>query len=162
MAIDYHLKVEGIEGESQHAKHSSEIDILSWQWGAANPVRIVGAGMSAGKVSMSDLTITKRVDKSSPKLLGFNVTGKHAKYAVLTASKSTGGKTPDDFLTIKLEEVYVSSYQIGGSHGEDTGIENLSLAYGKIAYDYKEQKSDGTLTSAGEVAYDLMKAQQEK
>ncbi len=162
MAIDYHLKLDGIQGESQHAKHSNEIDILSWSWGAHNPVTVVGAGMSAGKVSMSDLTISKRVDKSSPKLLGLNVTGKHVANAVLTASKSTGGKNPEDFLTIKLEEVYVSSYQIGGSHGDDVGTESLSLSYGKISYDYKEQKKDGTLTSAGEVGYDLIKAQQDK
>ncbi len=162
MAIDYHLKLDGIQGESQHAKHKDEIDILSWSWGASNPVTIVGAGMSAGKVSMSDLTISKRVDKSSPKLLALNVTGKHVANAVLTASKSTGAKTPEDFLTIKLEEVYVASYQIGGSHGEDVGSESLSLAYGKINYDYKEQKKDGTLTSAGEVGYDLIKAEQNK
>ncbi len=162
MAIDYHLKVEGVQGESQHAKHKDEIDILSWSWGSSNPVTIVGSGMSAGKVSMSDLVISKRVDKSSPKLLGLNVTGKHVATATLTASKSTGGKTPEDFLTIKLSEVYVASYQIGGSHGEDVGSESVSLAYGKIEYDYKEQKKDGTLTSAGNVGYDLISSQQDK
>lgn len=160
MAIDYHLKIDGIEGESQHAKHKNEIDILSWSWGASNPVTIVGAGMSAGKVSMSDLTITKQVDKASPKIVGLVVTGKHASHATLTASKSTGGKTPEDFLTIKFDTVYISSYQLGGSNGEDVGTESFSLAYGKIDYDYKEQKKDGTLTSAGKVSYNLIEAKQ--
>ncbi len=162
MAIDYHLKIDGIQGESQHSKHKDEIDILSWSWGATNPVTIVGTGMSAGKVSMSDLTISKRVDKSSPKLLALNVTGAHKDSAILTASKSTGGKSPEDFLTIKLTEVYVASYQIGGSHGEDVGSESLSLAYGKIEYDYKQQDAKGVLKSAGEVGYDLIKAEQSK
>ena len=162
MAIDYHLKIDGIQGESKHSKHKDEIDIISWSWGATNPGTIVGTGMSAGKVSMSDLTISKRVDKSSPKLLALNVTGAHKDTAILTASKSTGGKSPEDFLTIKLSEVYIASYQIGGSHGEDVGAESLSLAYGKIEYDYKEQKKDGTLTSAGQVGYDLIKAEQNK
>ncbi len=95
--------------------------------------------MSAGKVSMSDLSITKRVDKSSPKLLELCVTGKHVEEATLYCSKQTGQKTPEDFLTIKLTEVYVSSQQCGGASGEDVGTESLSITYGKINYDYKEQ-----------------------
>ena len=116
MAIEYHLKFGSIKGESAATKHKEEIELLSWSWGASNPTTIAGSGMSAGKVSMSDLSFTKRVDKSSPKLLELCVTGKHVDDATLTCSKQTGEKTPDDFLTIKLKEVYVSSYQTGGSH----------------------------------------------
>jgi type VI secretion system secreted protein Hcp len=109
---------------------------------------------------MSDLSFTKRVDKSSPKLLELLVTGKHVADATLSCSKHTGGKTPEDFLTIKLKEVYVSSYQTGGASGEDAETESLSITYGIINYDYKEQKPDGTLTSAGNVEYNLIKREQ--
>ncbi|MGA2606902.1 MAG: type VI secretion system tube protein Hcp [Terriglobia bacterium] len=160
MAIEYHLKFGNIKGESAASKHMDEIELLSWSWGATNPTTIVGSGMSAGKVSMSDLTITKRVDKSSPKLLELCITGKHVDEVTLYCSKQTGQKTPDDFLTIKFWQVYVSSHQAGGSHGEDVGTESLSFAYGKINYDYKLQKPDGTLTSAGNVEYDLRKREQ--
>jgi len=160
MAIEYHLKFGSIKGESAASKHKDEIELLSWSWGASNPTTIVGAGMSAGKVSMSDLSFTKRVDKSSPKLLELCVTGKHVDDATLYCSKQTGGKTPDDFLTIKLSEVYVSSFQVGGASGEDVGSESLSLTYGKINYDYKQQDTKGTLTSAGNVEYDLRKREQ--
>jgi len=162
MAIEYHLDVKGIKGESAATKHKEQIELLSWSWGASNPTTIVGEGMSAGKVSMSDLSFTKRVDKSSPKLLELCVTGKHADEATLYASKQTGGKTPEDFLTIKLKEVYVSSYQVGGSHHEDVGTESLSITYAKIDYDYKQQQADGKLVSAGEVEYDLLKREQTK
>jgi type VI secretion system secreted protein Hcp len=162
MAIEYHLKFGSIKGESAATKHKEEIELLSWSWGASNPTTFVGSGMSAGRVSMSDLTITKRVDKASPKLLELLVTGKHADTATLTCSKQTGGKTPDDFLTIKLSEVYVSSYHTSGGAGEDVGTESLSFSYGKIDYDYKEQKSDGSLVSAGDVEYDLRKREQTK
>jgi type VI secretion system secreted protein Hcp len=116
--------------------------------------------MSAGKVSMSDLVITKRVDKSSPQLLKLCVTGKTVDEATVYCSKLTGGKTPEDYLTIKLNEVYVSSHDVGGAWGEDVGKETFTLAYAKIHYDYREQKSDGTLTSAGTVEYDLRKREQ--
>ena len=160
MAIEYHLKIGNVKGESGATKHKDEIEVLSWSWGASNPTNISGSGMSAGKVSMSDLSFTKKVDKSSPKLLELCVTGKHVDDATLYCSKQTGGKTPDDFLTIKLKEVYVSSFHVGGSEGEDVGTESLSITYGQIDYDYKEQKPDGTLTSAGNVQYNLIKREQ--
>ena len=111
---------------------------------------------------MSDLSFTKRVDKASPKLLQLCVTGDHAKEATLYCSKQTGQKTPDDFLIIKLTEVYVSSFQVGGSSGEDTGTESLSVSYASIDYDYKVQGADGKLVSGGEVEYDLRKREQTK
>jgi type VI secretion system secreted protein Hcp len=160
MAIEYHLKFGNVKGESGATKHKEEIELQSWSWGATNPTSITGSGMSAGKVSMSDLSFTKKVDKASPKLLELLVTGKHVDTVTLTCSKQTGGKTPDDFLTIKLKEVYVSSYQTGGSSGDDVGMESLSVTYGDIDYDYKEQKPDGSLVSAGKVEYDLIKREQ--
>lgn len=160
MAIEYFLKFGSIKGESQASKHKDEIELLSWSWGASNPTNISGSGMSTGKVSLSDLNISKRVDKASPKLLELLVTGKHVADATLTCMKQTGDKTPQDFLTIKLKEVYVSSYQTGGAHGDDLGSESISISYGNINYDYKEQKPDGTLVSAGNVEYDLFKREQ--
>ena len=160
MAIEYFLKIGSLQGESQASKHKNEVELLSWSWGASNPTTVTGSGMSTGKVSMSDITITKRVDKASPKLLELLVTGKHVSDATLYCQKSTGGKTPQDYLTIKLKEVYVSSYQTGGSSGDDLGSESVTLTYGNINYDYKEQKPDGTLTSAGNIEYDLLKREQ--
>jgi len=155
MAIEYFMKIEEAPGESQSSAHKNEIELLSWSWGGSNPATIVGAGMSAGKVSMSDLSFTKKVDKSSPVLLALCVTGDHAKEATLTCQKSTGGKKPEDFLIITLKEVYVSSIQVGGSSGEDTGTESLSLTYAEIDYEYKTQGKTGTLETFKKVIYNL-------
>jgi len=155
MAIEYHLDVKGIKGESQADKHMDHIELMSWSWGASNPTTIVGAGMSGGKVTVSDLTISKKVDKSSPGLLELCITGKHVDDATLYCSKQTGGKTPEDFLVITLHEVYVSSHQCAGSFGEDVGTESLSFTYGKINYDYKTQDKSGTLTTVKAVEYDV-------
>jgi type VI secretion system secreted protein Hcp len=160
MAIEYHLEIKEAPGESASTKHKGQIELLSWSWGASNPTTIVGEGMSGGKVSMSDLSFTKRVDKASPKLLKLCVTGDHAKEATLYCSKQTGKATPEDFLIIKLTEVYISSFQVGGSAGEDTGTESLSVSYASIDYDYKVQDKDGVLKSGGEVQYDLRAREQ--
>ena len=86
MAIEYFWKLDGITGEAAASKHKGEIELHSWSWGAHNPTSIAGTGMSAGKVSISDLSITKRLDKASPKLLGFCVTGDHADEQPLLAA----------------------------------------------------------------------------
>ncbi len=155
MAIEYFLKLDGITGESAASKHTGEIELHSWSWGAANPTSIQGTGLSAGKVSFADLNISKPTDKSSAKLLELCCTGKHIATGVLTCSKSTGDKNPADYLTIKLNEIHISSFQMGGSAGEEIGLESVSLAFGKIEYDYKVQGKDGNLTSAGNTKYDV-------
>jgi len=68
MAIEYFLKLDGITGEAASSKHTGEIEVKSWSWGASNPASMHGTGLSAGKVVLSDLSITKPTDKSSAKL----------------------------------------------------------------------------------------------
>lgn len=154
MAIEYFLKLDGIPGESLATKHTSEIELHSWSWGASNPVAMSGSGLSAGKVSFADLTISKPVDKSSAKLLELCCTGKHIATGVLSCAKSTGAKNPDDYLVLKFWEIAITSVQAGGSSGDATGTESLSFAFAKFEYDYKMQGKDGTLTAAGTTTWD--------
>jgi type VI secretion system secreted protein Hcp len=157
MAIEYFLKLDGVPGESLSSKHPNEIELESWSWGASNPTSVTGSGLSAGKVSISDLSLTKPVDKSSAKLLDLCCSGKHIASGLLTCSKSTGDKTPADYLTIKMEEIHVSSLSASGSRGSDIGYESVSLAFAKFEFDYKIQDKDGTLKAAGTAKYDVTK-----
>lgn len=157
MAIEYFLKLDGITGESASSKHTGEIELHSWSWGASNPTSISGTGLSAGKVSFSDISISKPVDKASAKLLELCCTGKHITKGTLTCCKSTGDKNPADYLTLKLSEIHIASFQTGGSAGEDIGAESISLAFGAFEYDYKVQGKDGNLTAAGTAKYDITK-----
>ena len=149
MAIHYHLKFDGIKGESQRDKHKGEIEIKSWNWAAQNLVSRTGGGLSGGTGIPTEVTFTKEIDTASPKLLEMCNNGKHIANAVLTCSKSVGDKNPVDYLTLKFEEIAISSYQTGGAQGEDVGHESISFAFNKIDYDYKIQNKDGTLSSAG-------------
>jgi type VI secretion system secreted protein Hcp len=157
MAIEYSLKLDGITGENQASKHTGEIEVHSWSWGAHNATSISGSGMSAGKVSISGLTVSKPVDKASAKLLELCCTGKHIASGVLSCSKSTGDKNPGDYLTIKMNEIHIESFQTGGSSGDDVGSESISLAFAQFEYDYKVQGKDGNLTAAGTAKYDATK-----
>ncbi|HVK07419.1 MAG TPA: type VI secretion system tube protein Hcp, partial [Gemmataceae bacterium] len=57
MASDYLLELDGVKGESKDDAHKETIEIASWSLGASNPTSVGSAGMSAGKVSFSDLNV---------------------------------------------------------------------------------------------------------
>lgn len=156
-AVDYFLKVDGIEGESQDAKHKAEIDLESWSWGATqtgtNPA---GGGAGAGKVAMQDFHFVMKVNKATPKLILACASGQHIPKAILTCRKA-GGKQ-EEFLKYTFSDVLVSSYQTGGAGGADiVPTEQISLNYAKMEVEYKEQKADGTLGGAIKAGWDLKK-----
>jgi type VI secretion system secreted protein Hcp len=154
-AVDFFLKLEGIDGESQDAKHKGEIDVESWSWGESQAgSHAGGGGGGAGKVSMQDFHFVMKVNKASPKLLLACATGEHIKKAVLTCRKA--GKEQQEYLKITLSDLLVSSFQTGGSEGASVlPMDQISLNYTKIEYEYKEQKPDGTLGGAIKAGYDL-------
>lgn len=144
-SVDYFLKLDGIPGESEDSTHKGEIDVLSWSWGATQTGTMAyGGGGGAGKVSMQDFHFTMRVNKASPKLMLCCASGEHVKKATLVARKA--GKTQQEFLTIKFTDCLVSSFQTGGTgSGDPLPVDQISLNYAKIEYEYKPQKADGTL-----------------
>ncbi len=153
--VDYFLKLEGIEGESQDSKHKAEIDLDSWSWGEAQTgSHVAGGGGGAGKVSMQDFHFTMRLNKASPKLMLACASGDHIKSALLTCRKA--GKEQQEYLKIKMTDLLVSSYMTGGSGGADIlPVDQISLNFSKIEFEYKEQKPDGTLGGATKTGYDL-------
>ena len=89
MAVDYFLKIKGIEGESFDAKHKNEIDVLSWSWGETQSgSHAAGGGGGAGKVSMQDFSFVMKVNKASPKLLLACANGEHIPEATLVCRKA--------------------------------------------------------------------------
>ncbi len=156
-AVDYFLKIDGIEGESQDAKHKGEIDITSWSWGQTQSGTMSGGGGGgAGKVSMQDFHFVMTVNKASPKLMLACASGQHIPKAVLTCRKA--GTDQQEFLKITFSDLLVSSFQTGGS-GSSNIVPNdqISLNYSKIEFEYKEQKPDGTLGGSVKAGWDLKK-----
>jgi type VI secretion system secreted protein Hcp len=153
--VDYFLKLDGIEGESQDSKHKGEIDLESWSWGEAQGGTFSsGGGGGAGKVHMQDFHFVMKVNKASPKLLLACASGEHIKKATLTARKA--GKDQQEFLKITMSDLLVSSYQTGGSgHGDIVPTDQISLNFAKIEYEYKEQQPDGTLSGPVKAGWDV-------
>lgn len=154
MAVDYFLKLDGIEGESADAKHGNEIDIVSWGWGERQfGAHAGGGGGGSGKVAMQDFNFVMRVNKASPKLLLACANGQHVKTALLTCRKA--GKDQQEYMKIKFTDLLVSSFQTGGSPEAEIPVDRISLNFAKIEYEYYPQKPDGTLGAKIPVHWDL-------
>jgi type VI secretion system secreted protein Hcp len=157
MASDYLLELDGVKGESKDDVHKETIEIASWSMGASNPTNVGSAGMSAGKVSYSDLSVMISLEKASVELLSRVSTGKVIKKAVLYGRKA-GDDKRQDYLTITLEEVMVSSWQTSASDGSGIPMLSASFSFSKITYQYCVQKPDQTLDSPLLTTYDLKMA----
>lgn len=152
-AVDYFLKIDGIEGESTDDKHKGQIDVLSFSWGASNAGSTgAGGGGGAGKVQFQDIHFTTTMNKASPKLMLACATGEHIKEVVLTGQLS--GKRGQQFLEIKLTDVLVTSYQSGGSSGE-VPTDSFSLNFSKIEFKYQPLNKDGSLGTAVTGGWDI-------
>lgn len=154
-AVDYFLKIDGIQGESQDAKHKDEIQLESWSFGETQGGTMAfGGGGGAGKVKMQDFNFIMKHNKASPKLFLACASGEHIKSALLTCRKA--GKEQQEFMKVTMTDVLVSSYQTGGSgSGDVLPMDQISLNFAKIEIEYKPQKPDGTLDAPVKAGYDL-------
>ncbi|HJZ54587.1 MAG TPA: type VI secretion system tube protein Hcp [Gemmataceae bacterium] len=155
MATDYILEIEGIKGESTDSKVQGGIELLSWGLGVSNTgSHAAGGGGGVGKASYSDFAATAAVNKASPLLMLACATGQHIKKAVLHVRKQGGEQ--QEYMTITMTELLVSSYNSGDAPGGDVAvIDSFSLNYTTIKFEYKPQKPDGSLDSAVTAGYDL-------
>lgn len=153
-AVDYFLKIDGIEGESHDTKHKNEIEISSFSFGANNSGSFAtGGGGGSGKVQMQDFHFTMPLQKASPKLMVACSNGQHVKSATLTCRKA--GKDQQEYLQINFTDLLISSFQSGGSGGEVLPSDQISFNFAKIEYVYKEQNADGTLGGTVKAGYDV-------
>jgi type VI secretion system secreted protein Hcp len=151
---DAFLKIDGVDSESTDDKFKGWIEVESWSWGATNSGTAgAGGGQGAGKVAPQDFHFTKKLDKSSPVLFQNVNLGKHLKKADFVTRKAGGGQ--QEYFKVTLEDVMVSSYQVGGT-GADGVIptEQISLNFAKMEMIYKEQKPDGSLGGEVKQKYD--------
>lgn len=154
MAQDIFLKIDGIEGESQDSAHKNEIELQSWSWLIEQDATMHGgSGGGSGKATVADLNFMHNVDKSSPNLMKYCLTGKHIPEAKLTVRKAGGN--PLEYLKITMNDVIVTQVMPGGSN-DDNGIkESVSLAFAKVKQEYAVQNAQGGSAGSITAGYDI-------
>ena len=151
---DAFLKIEGIDGESTDSKHKDWIEVLSYGWGVTQPTSAASTAGSAtsARASFGDLSITKLLDKSTPKLFLACANGEHLKKVTLELCRAAG-EDKAKYMEYIMEEVVVSNVSIGGS-GDELPVESVSFNYGNIKQNYYKTdratgKEAGLAGSAG-------------
>ena len=141
MAFDAFVKISTIPGESTDDKHKDWIEILSFSCGVSQPsggARSTGGAASSERANHQDMSITKILDKASPKLALACCKGEHISEVKLELCRATGDK--QKYMEYKMSDVIISSYRPGGSAqgGEGLPLEEVSFNYGKIEWTYTE------------------------
>jgi len=156
MAVDMFLMLDGIKGESADDKHKGEIDIESFSWGLAQTGsgnRSTGSG--TGKVDIQDMSIVKKIDKSSPTLQLACANGKHIAKGKLTLRKA--GENPLDYFTVDLENILISGYHVSGSEASEVPSESVTINFAKIKTEYWTQSDKGAKGENANFSWDLAK-----
>lgn len=148
-----YIVFDGVKGESNFAAFPSSTQISSFQWGAENAVTIGSAtgGAGAGKVQMSELKITKPRGSASSALQMFVFNGKRIPKAEIRFYKP-GSST--QYLTITLEDVFISSWSISGDGGE-APTESLSLNFAKFRTEDAVMAAGGKMEKGAPVGWDI-------
>jgi len=154
--VDFFLKIEGIEGESEDRAHKGEIEVLSWSFGASNPSSVgSGGGGGTGKVVIQDFHFMAKTGIQSPLLFLATAQGEHFKKATLTCRKA--GEKQVDYIKIKLTDVLVSSYQAGAADAPDDNLprDQFSLNFSKIEMSVSTVNADGSVSKTVTAGYDV-------
>ena len=152
MASDFLLELDGIKGESQDKTKGATIEVSSFSWGVQNHgTSSGGGGGGAAKANFSDISFTCSTNVASTSLFLRCANGKPVPKATLHVRKQ--GETPQEYYTITLTDCLVSSFQANGSG--DVPHESFSLNFAKVEFEYKPQKSDGSLDTAVKSGWNL-------
>ena len=155
MSQDIFLKINGIEGESQDSDHKNEIEVLAFEWKVHQESSMhSGSGGGAGKATVEDLEFVHYVDRSSPNLMKYCMTGKHVPEAKLVVRKAGG--SPFEYLKYTLSDVIVTGVQPQGANNDELRVrERVRLAFSKVKQEYAVQNAQGGSGGAVTAGYDI-------
>ena len=148
-SADIFLRLDGIGGESTDDDHKGEIDVEAFTFDAKR---------SAGKARFSPLRVLKVVDASSPKLMQAAASGRHIHSGTLSFRRS-GDPNGVEFLTYKLSDIVVSSYEEGGANPDKRTLGSLEdevgLSPAKVQVSEKMVDSSGKVDSTVSGSFDF-------
>ncbi len=131
--LSIRLTIPGVTGESGDKQTWVELDSFSWGMTQSGTF-----GTPGGELKVSEFWIAKPLDKSSPKLFEYCVSGQHIPEVTIEIAKPSG--TSMVYLTYVLRNVMVSSYSIGANSVQDSiPTESISFNFQTVNIEYKSQ-----------------------
>ena len=124
------IKFEGLDGESKDKNHKGWSDLLSF-----NQITSRQDSTSArDNPSISEISVVKELDKSSPKIAESIAMGK-----VIPKVEVQLTKNDDTYYSYELTNVIITSYTLSGD-ADDRPTEEITLYYEKIFESIKQTK----------------------
>ncbi len=99
-----------------------------------------GSGGGASKATINDLEFVRQIDRASPNLMRYCLTGRHIPKCVLTMRKA--GSLPLDFLKITMNDVVITSVETTAAGTKYW--EHVALSFVKVKHEYTVQNSLGS------------------
>lgn len=150
-----YLKIDTIPGEAVDKGHEGWIKLSSANWGAVRAISAPTGGTGdreASRPSISEVTVTKQIDKASSKLFLAAVAGDATTVPVIL--ELVDDSTLRVYYRLTLDSVMVSSQSSSAATGASKGDESISLNFTKIKVESFDAKG-GLVHSGG---YDLIEA----
>jgi type VI secretion system secreted protein Hcp len=145
-------------GEATAEGYKEWIEVDSFQWGVGRGISSPVGGSSkreSSAPSVSEITVTKTMDKASPLMLKEAIGGKGSVVKIELTRTDEAGKHLA-YQKYILTDTLVSGYSL--SSGGDRPSESLSLNFVKIDSEYIAIDNKGGATTTGHVIYDLSQA----
>ena len=157
MAQDIFLKINGIDGESEDSTHKDEIEVLSWSWAVSQQSSMhAGSGGGAGRATVEDLTFEHLIDRATPNLTQYCLTGKHIDEARLVVRKAGGN--PLEYIKFTMSDVIVTSVAPSGvSSSQQRPREIVRLSFARLKQEYVVQNAQGGSGGAITATFDIKK-----
>jgi type VI secretion system secreted protein Hcp len=152
------MKYDGIDGNVTAKGYEKWIEVQSFQFGAGRGISTPTGGAEnreASAASVSEVTVTKLMDKASPKLFEAGLIGNEGKMVKIVMTRT--GKELAELCLYKFEEVLVSGYSVS-SGGDGAPMESMSLNFVKFEYSYTGSDVAGKDASKMKVGFDIGKA----
>ena len=138
-------KKRAVLGDSRARSHEGSIDLDDWNFGLSvkeelAKAKTTGAQGSGNQADVSDIQITKGIDRSSPALMQLVASGDELTEATIHMIHRVHLNVR---VTLRLTDVRLTDYKIvvAGDGGSVTLIETIRMSFNKVKVEYQARAS---------------------
>ncbi|MDR0386444.1 MAG: type VI secretion system tube protein Hcp [Treponema sp.] len=160
MASVYFIKLDGIEGQSADSNHDKWLELLSFTHGGMQNISVQRGGSDVvGRGQFLPFTFVHAIDKATPKIQQYCVSGNTIKKAEFAYCRAINGEQTTIYEVI-LENIKVSRATVktidsaDGDPMSQQPVEEVELIPGKITWKLTPIKADNTKDGAIEASFD--------
>lgn len=151
--VAFFLSIPGIAGEATLKGFEGQIELLTWAWGVdASFSSGSGGGGGSGKATPRDVVALAESGIQSPPLLLDTNLGRHLQSAQISCARKS--KKPFTFMTLKFEEVLVTSYAVTPDPTNGHPLDLLHLAFARLTQTVFPQNPDGSTGTPVTMSFD--------